>query len=235
MTIRCASCSQLTLPDADGRTKPWCSACGAALANAGESREAQPAPAFPNPDPTDWHLRGAGVATCGLTRRPTRKPASAEVTLLIGLVILGLGVTVVANNLDNFVKGWSSQNWTKTQGVVVRSWVDEFISNRGSRSFTLGAIYRYQVDGRIYESSKVQFSNQLQSGDKARGEQELAKIAPARQYCVVYYDPKDPAQSCLIPGLSYFYLVFLPLLALFFLLIGGIGTWKSGREVLGFK
>jgi len=162
-----------------------------------------------------------------------RKPESPWIYLFIGLGCIGLAVAVVASTVDNTIKGWSSRTWPKTRGTVVRSWVEEWQSDKGGgRSFVLGAIYRYEVAGKHYENNNVKFSKQLEAGDRARGEEQLAKLAPSGGTCVVYYDPKDPARSCLVPGATLFYLIVLPFLVLLFFFIGVICTWGSARRIL---
>jgi hypothetical protein len=233
MTIRCTNCSHPNPPDSEGRPKPWCSSCGAGLSDGGQFR--QTGTLSPDIGPSVPVFHGAAVSGGAQRRSVSRKPDSPWVILFIGLGCCGLGVAVVASSLGDAVNGWLSRNWSKTQGTVLRSWVEEWQSDNGSRSYTLCAIYRYSVDGKRYENNKVQFSNQLRAGDHARGAEELAKIAPNGKPCVVYYDPDDPSRSCLVPGPSLFYLIFLPTLALFFFLIGSVGTWGSARQILTGK
>jgi hypothetical protein len=232
MTVRCPNCSELNLPDPDGRRKPWCSSCGAGLADTGERVQSEPAPVPYGTEPAPRPSQGAGVSAGVQRRNAVRKPDSPWAFMLGGLALVGLGVAVVVSTLGDTIEGLLSRSWPKTQGTVVQSRVEEWLSNKGSRSFTLVANYRYEVAGKRYESSNIQFCRQLHAGDRARGEEELAKIAPAGKPCVVYYDPSDPARSCLVPGASLFYLVFLPLLAVFFLLVGGICAWSSARRIV---
>jgi hypothetical protein len=230
MAIRCANCSQLNLPDSEGRIKPWCSSCGAGLADAGAQRQTRPGP--PGAETASVPFRALREPAGPPTRRTARKADSPWIFLCIGLGCVGLAVAIVASTLGDAINGWSSRAWPKTQGTVVRSSVEEWQSNKGARSFQLAAIYRYEVAGKRYESDRIQFCKQLQAGDRARGEEALAKIAPSGRPCPVYYDPSDPSRSCLIPGASLFYLIFLPSMALFLFLIGGVCIRGSARQIL---
>ena len=231
MAIRCATCSEINLPDANGRKRPWCSKCGADLTDTGTGHQA---PSTSAPVGNDLPVQVLRAPVVSNTPQP-RKPDSPWVILVIGLVIFGLGVAVVVNMAGEIVNGVASRSWPKTQGTLVRSYVEEWRSNRGGRSYNLVAIYRYEVDGKPYENDRISFARQQQAGDRAIGEQELAKVAPSGKPCAVYYDPSDPKRSCLVPGSSLFYLVFLPFLSLVFLLVGGVCTWGSANQILGGK
>jgi hypothetical protein len=229
MVTYCKNCSHPNEADQQGRSKPWCAACGAGLADAGQRPEIQPAPARGNSNAIPPSLR-SGIGSNSVRRR---KPDSPMVVLAIGLVLIGFGITVVATTASSAINGWSSRNWPKTQGRVVRSWVVDYTSSKSAaRSYQLNAIYRYEVSGKRYESNTVGFGKRLESGDHASGEEELAKVAAEGKTCTVYYDPDDPSLSCLVPGPSLFYLVFLPLLSMFFLFIGSVCTWGSAKQLL---
>jgi hypothetical protein len=150
--------------------------------------------------------------------------------LATGLILLCLGVLSLVRYSDDFINGWSSRSWPKTRGTIVRSWLEEWVSNKGGHSFKVRAVYAYQVAGIRYENDKIQFSNQLSGGDRSYGAQQLAKIAPAGQSRDVYYDPNYPSRSCLIPGVSVFYLTLVPCLTGLFLLGGVICTCSGLRR-----
>jgi hypothetical protein len=231
MAIRCENCTHQNQPDSNGRMRPWCSFCGAGLGDVDQRLQTRPEPVrAAAPAGPDFH--GAGVAAGPQFRRSIRKKDSPWLILSIGLGSIGLGIAVVVSTVGDAVSGWSSRNWPKTRGTVVRAWVQEWESDRGGRSYSLSATYKFEVNGKRYEGDRVRFSNQLQAGDFRRGEEELAKIATTGKPCDVYYDPSDPTRSCLVPGASLFYLIFLPLLAGLFLLVGVTCTLGSIRQIL---
>jgi hypothetical protein len=53
------------------------------------------------------------------------------------------------------------------------------------------------------------------------------RSAPVDQPCTVYYNPRKPAESCLEPGTSVYFLVAIGLVTLLFLL-GAWGCFSSG-------
>lgn len=235
MGIRCVKCSHLNQPDAENRMRPWCVGCGAGLVDAGvqEQPGAMPVPpaaaqAF---SPPSGPIGPAGFLRPQTIYRPRRR-TTAEGALAAGVIFLGLGVWSVVSHAENTFYGWSSRNWPKVRGTIVRSWLDEYISTKGGHSFEVRAVYAYKVGGIRYENDKIKFSTQLTGGDRPYGEQELARIAPAGQPRDVYYDPDRPSRSCLIPGVSAYYYTIFPFVTGLFFLIGGTSMWVAVRKFL---
>jgi hypothetical protein len=227
MAIRCGKCSHVNQPDAKNLMRPWCVACGSGLADAG----VPPPPAPADSGPARVVRDGLeGMPRPQMSYRPRRR--SPEGMLFVGLVLLGLGVLSLYRNGEKFCNGWASGNWPKTRGKVMRSWLEEYISNKGAHTFEVRAVYTYTVAGIRYENDTVEFTSQLVGGGREYGEKQQAKYAPAGKACDVYYDPNQPQRSCLLPGLSGVYMTIVPCLTVFFFLLGGVTTWTAVRGFL---
>jgi hypothetical protein len=117
------------------------------------------------------------------------------------------------------------------RGRIVRSQVVSEEGNRrrlSSHAVALG--YQYQVDGKSYESSNYRFNK-----TRSHHEDTVRKTVAARptgSEVDVYYDPKDPAQAVLSPGLNASDFVFLHLLVPFNGAVAfvAIAVWNALRS-----
>jgi hypothetical protein len=230
MSIRCRNCSFVNHPDAEGRMKPWCVGCGSGIMDAGESAETEAIPARFATE--SGHRAWSGLSGIPPVQSRSRKSSSPGVMFGIGIVVLGMGIYSLVHRSSDVINGWSSRNWPKTRGTIARSWLEEWVSTRSGHTFELHAIYQYEVAGIRYQNDKVEFSNKLAGGGREFANKELAKIAPDGKACDVYYDPNRPSCSCLVPGITTFYLIFMPSLTLFFFFIGGVSTWVSAWKMI---
>jgi hypothetical protein len=112
-----------------------------------------------------------------------------------------------------------SASWPSVAGTVVSSTVAAGTSGTGkSRSTTYKAkvTYRYQVDGAAYENDVLrpgQFSMGLMSG----AQKDVRQHPPGPG--TVYYDPAEPSDSVLEPGL-YWAVSLKPAVGCLFFMVG---------------
>lgn len=160
--------------------------------------------------PTGDAAEGAGPRAA-----PGKAPGSGQ--LLVGLFFLGLGCfTALWVGRDTY-EGWVSRRWPQTEGVVLRSWLEES-SSRAGPQWTVRVRYRYTVDGTAYESDRGSYPEKT-LGAREEAEREVSRY-PAGSVCTVHYDPADPARACLEPGVNAFFACFFPPFALFFWFVG---------------
>lgn len=69
--------------------------------------------------------------------------------------------------------------------------VSDVTGHQGTRSYRKLFSYQYNIDGATYESDRIRFG--------ANDETEI-RMYPDGQSVSVYYDPGNPAISCLKPG-----------------------------------
>ncbi len=133
---------------------------------------------------------------------------------LIGLMILGFGIR-------EYFKAQASTGWPSVEGVVLRSEmdVDHSSSSSGGSSTTYGAdvAYEYQQGGTRRTGDRVEFG-EISTGDSSDAQQVLDRYPVGREV-TVYYNPEDPADSVLEPGVSGS-TFFLPLFGCLFFVVG---------------
>lgn len=91
-----------------------------------------------------------------------------------------------------------SESWPKADGVVKESEVrsDE---DSGWTRFKAYVLYEFTVEGKKYTSSSINYDSMSRSERPAV--EQLVKRYPKGQPVTVYYQPEDPSESVLEPGL----------------------------------
>ena len=125
-----------------------------------------------------------------------------KIKLLLTLILLGLIYFIYL-----FLPGILSTSWPKARGEVFNSEIVKDMSSKGAGvtgTYILEARYRYTVNNRIYEGQKVsfslfdtRFSSQLDAEQFVR-----IKLYPGRKI-YVHYNPANPKESVLFPGLCW--------------------------------
>jgi len=120
---------------------------------------------------------------------------------LIGIIFAGLGAGVLAWSVWNLIKTAASRNWMTTQGVIVASDLRRSRDSEGGFLYRPEVSYRYTVDGSELVSARTRFGDRM----------SLSWSGPAlklvRRYAVgatviVHYDPDDPGEAVLEPGVT---------------------------------
>jgi hypothetical protein len=106
--------------------------------------------------------------------------------------------------------------WPAADGVVVRSGVQTRDVNR------LSIAYEYEVDGRTYTGTRYSYG---EVGTDTRHWHKVAAELPAGTPVTVRYDPADPAESLLQPGLNGFVLSMIWFLTPFNIIAVGGWVW----------
>jgi len=123
-----------------------------------------------------------------------------------------------------------ARSWQPMTCEIISSGVRTHSSDDGS-TYSVEAVYRYEIDGREYVSNRYQFMGGSSSGYDSKAE-AVAKI-PAGSRADCYVDPDDPFEAVIDRG---FGLVFLfGLIPLLFGVIGAGGlsfVFKVRRDAL---
>ena len=186
-----------------------------------------------------WLIRGYGrrhdpEATADRGSIPQRARAGAGIGVMI--VFFGFFFLFGAGFLIPFFVQ------PTLQVVEARSWVEmpcEIVSSRvrthpgdDGATYSIDVLFRYEVDGREYESNRYQFMGGSTSGydRKAR----IVEAIPAGASTVCYVDPDEPFEAVIERGFTGDYLFgFVPLI---FALIGigglvfAIGAWRNAKK-----
>ncbi len=94
----------------------------------------------------------------------------------------------------------ASASWPTVDGRVTRSEVTESTDADGGDSYSPEVTYEYQVNNRSYENSTIKFGENSYSS--RRRAEEIAATYPVGQRVNVSYDPNEPGQSVLEPGVT---------------------------------
>lgn len=94
----------------------------------------------------------------------------------------------------------ASASWPTVDGRVTRSEVSKSTDADGADSYSPEVLYEYQVDDQSYENSTIKFGENSYSS--RRRAEEIAATYPVGQRVTVSYDPIEPGQSVLEPGVT---------------------------------
>ena len=134
--------------------------------------------------------------------------------LLVGLVVLYLGSS-------NLFLGHASSSWPSAPGTIERSGLKARKSSTNSRTtYAADVGYGFAVKGVVFAGNRVDFGSigSYGSSDPSSAEDILTAYPPGRDVRV-YYDPENPEESVLEPGIT-FYSCLAPLAGSAFLLVG---------------
>ena len=109
---------------------------------------------------------------------------------LVGGVALGL----VVGPLE-LVKAKERRGWPTVEGSITHANIDESLGRKG-REYRPVIQYRYQVEGRQYESDVVSSSGTGLFTDRSKAEALLEEVS-AGGAPVVHYNPERPEQALL--------------------------------------
>ena len=121
--------------------------------------------------------------------------------------------------------GWRSLRafwWPTMEGKIIHMEIERQGSD-DEPMYQLKVGYSYTVDGLSYKGDCVEFLGV--STSNLRSQEELQQRLTAGPGVRVYYDPAQPGESCLVPGLSSTWWVFF-LMAVF---------WESMSALLSYK
>ena len=136
---------------------------------------------------------------------------------------------------DGFV-GWgiwhqiASRNYPAVSGEITHS---ELTREHRSKGGTYGVDirYNYVVDGRAFDGTRYRY-NAGASSDSAWAREAVASH-PVGASTQVFYNPRNPEEALLSPGLGgadlFLVLFLMPFNLITFGLFTGLGTWLCGR------
>jgi hypothetical protein len=115
---------------------------------------------------------------------------------VFGLIGAGLsywGWTILQN-------ARASASWPTAEGVISSSEVSHSTDAEGGDSYSPEVDYQYTVDGLPFSDSTIKFGEN--SYDRRRTAEEIAATYPVGRPVTVYYDPEEPDNAVLEPGVS---------------------------------
>lgn len=110
------------------------------------------------------------------------------------LALIGFGGVCVALSLWSWKTAEQASAWPPTPGVMIQSAVQADSHDAG---LTLRLRYRYTVDGRQYEASRVRFGTERNDAESLH---RRAAQYPLGAQVTVFYDPSSPGRAVLEPA-----------------------------------
>lgn len=142
----------------------------------------------------------------------------------------------------------AAEQYPTVTGVISHSEMTQKRGSKGKTSYGIDLRYSYEVAGKKYESNRYRYDED-NSSDSRHARQVVGELSAGTKV-PVYYNPNDPSDAVLSPGIggnSLFMLLFLTpfnLIAVMFLSLpfvgkwarlkypdsGGVRTWKEGTK-----
>lgn len=140
--------------------------------------------------------------------------------LLIGVFFIVIAGFMSDARMDEMRLGQGSSDWHVVEAEVIRSnFVTRGGSGRTGGSSRLDFEYRYEVDGATYANDRVAFTTIWKN--------RVTDDYPKRAVVQIFYDPADPRQSVIEPGVAPLERVVSLAPGLVVVLLGvGLGTWS---------
>ncbi len=155
-----------------------------------------------------WRVVCRGVGGTSAGQEALMKDKGGWVALLLFYFAFGCGILIFA--LWEAHLAWQSRSWPRVAGVVKSAKLVE-IDNHDGSSYKAEIRYEFRLDGRIYTGDRVR--SYTGTGFLSNAQVDLRKYR-AGSKVTVYYNPRDPSNCRLEPGLHSSNL-FLPLVGLF--------------------
>lgn len=121
-------------------------------------------------------------------------------SLFFAIFILA-GVTMAGFGIHNIVQAHESRNWLSTDGSITFSDIERRSGSKGGSSYAPSVRYQYTIQGKQYEGSMVAIGLKHVSAGRSFAERIIKKY-PQGKSLQVFYNPADPSESVLEPGLS---------------------------------
>ncbi len=121
------------------------------------------------------------------------------------LIFIGAGIYALNVYAREKKKATTAQTWPSVNGRVVEAYVaeDVQVDSEGdqNRVFAPRVVYEYEVNGQTYQNNRLRLGIESFIGSRRKVEQELARF-PVGSAVKVYYNPDNPAEAVLQPGVS---------------------------------
>lgn len=143
------------------------------------------------------------------------EPLPKHIKIIFGICLLFIGlVSALGNNQIQRIKNaQASLSWPSTEGKIISSRVESKISTNSGKqristtSYFADIMHEYTVRDKEYSSKIISFGN-YNSSDRSRAE-EIVNRYPDGKKIQVFYNPSDPDNSVLEPGIPISIYVFI--------------------------
>jgi hypothetical protein len=112
--------------------------------------------------------------------------------------------------IHNLIRNIRAKRWPTANGVVDHSATPDAMR----RKYTIILDYRYTVEGTDFRSDRLRFGSQFQTYPKRIANLVRDRYCPGSKVSV-YYNPENPSQAVLMPGILFGDLIAIMLLITF--------------------
>jgi hypothetical protein len=172
-------------------------------------------------------LRGIIVPASGPNHRDTRHKAATGGTRVFGAVFTLIGGLVLYfAAIAPALKMLAARSWVPVECTILTSEVGRHSGSKGSTTYSINITYRYEFEGRSWESARYNFFTGSSSGYE--GKAAVVRQYPPGARATCWVNPQQPSEAVLDRSPSA--LMLFGLLGLLFLGIGLSMLTHTGRK-----
>lgn len=148
---------------------------------------------------------------------------------LLALAIVAVGAVFLYIGVGKVGSASASKSWPTAQGEITRfSLETEIDSDDADKTrYTPNIVYRFKVEDTVYQGRRLRYGSKITTTNETRA-REYRKQYAVGELVAVHYNPDDPQQSLLHPGLSLMVLLW-PAIGVVVLLLGLGVLWRVIR------
>jgi Protein of unknown function (DUF3592) len=127
--------------------------------------------------------------------------------------------------LHGIYKQFESQNFPSVDGTITHSEVTSHRGSKGGTSYDAVINYRYEIGGQKFEGDKLRFGMKVSSYESANASVSAHPVGSTAQ---VFYNPANPQESLLSPGVNGSDFTMALFLTPFNMVMLGFWIWIGG-------
>ena len=153
----------------------------------------------------------------------TRQENEPCTSLLMTLPFLGIGIFGLVVVISTLLEWYQIKQWHEIEAYILEADLVTISTGKGWSSQTV-ARYRYTVDDRIYENTRVQIESDNMNSFNRTMYRQLEKYRGKNKPFRCYIDPTNPGKSVLFREIDWGLLGVIMLLPVFFGSVGLTGV-----------
>ena len=120
-------------------------------------------------------------------------------------IIFFVGLSFINQVKEDLYYAYQSSSWAQIQGVVIESVLRTKPPEKDQpQTFVPDVVYRYELSDKKYKNNRISFERTFKDKALAKG---FVDRYPKGKQVTVFYNPGNPAQSILEPGIKFSALV----------------------------
>ncbi len=123
-----------------------------------------------------------------------------RLAILINAVFFMIGLGIFGYSMYEAVKAYGSTDWPTVKGTIVDSRIGIHSGSEDGTTYTPDVMYEYWVQGKLYRAGNIRPSK-LDESSPADAQRKLDRF-PTGASVTVYYNPADPYDALLEPGME---------------------------------